>query len=372
MRIAHCILEPRYSGAEILVLNLVRSQIAAGASVAVIALRPSEPAFEEELSALARYGCQLFIPRKPLIRQERLLWIRRATRSFSPNVIFAHSLLPSLYSRLALLGISNVAVVTVLHTDEDFKDAKARAFERVFWRRSAVVVGVSPASLRNYRKRVTEKQTLRLIRNGVDLDSMRLPDMRAQVRKDVFSALDGDVILLQIGRISAQKQQHLTIEALSALGKQISLDRIRLFFAGAIETQSYYDRLNSTAEALGVAGKIVFLGSRKDVAQLLAGADVHLMPSGWEAQSIAAIEALASGIFCVFSRIESFLPYESLAGVEVLPLDATDMQMAASLREIIEAADMPCRYFRDLRDFSFEKCAGEYMQLANSLGAVGS
>jgi hypothetical protein len=156
-RIAHCILEPRYSGAEMLVLGLVRAQIADGCSVAVIALRPSDPTFRGEMQALGRLRCELFVPDKALIGQQRLSWIRRSGALFAPDVLFAHSLLPSLYSRLALVGNSKVSLATVLHADDDFDDVLIRALERLLWRKHSVVVGVSPASLRNYRARITAK-----------------------------------------------------------------------------------------------------------------------------------------------------------------------------------------------------------------------
>src|SRR5665213_2631438 len=101
MRIAHCILEPRYSGAEILVLGLVRAQIAAGSAVAIISLRPSEGLFEKELLALASLGCELLIPPKSLVRQHRVFWITRSIRSFRPDVVFAHSAIPSVYCRIS-------------------------------------------------------------------------------------------------------------------------------------------------------------------------------------------------------------------------------------------------------------------------------
>src|ERR1022692_3802604 len=194
VRIAHCILEPRYSGAEILVLGLLRAQIAAGLPAAVIALRPSETAFQAEMDALARLGCEMFVPPTSLIRQQRLFWIRRATRAFHPDVIFAHSLLPSVYSRLALIGLSGVSLVTVLHTDNDFENPRLRTFERWMWRKNAIVVGVSRASLRNYRTLITDMKETRLIANGVNLETVRTANAhRTEARERIYQAAPDEV-----------------------------------------------------------------------------------------------------------------------------------------------------------------------------------
>ena len=352
-------------------LGLVRAQITAGYSVAVVALRPAQAAFESEMDALRELGCELFVPPRPLVRQQRLSWIRRAARTFKPGVVFAHSLLPSAYCRLALIGLSETSVATVLHTDDDFLDPKARLFERLFWRGSAIVVGVSPASLRNYRSRITHKQKTRLITNGVNLETIRAEiQHRDTARGGVYRASDGEIILLQVGRICPQKQQLLSVEALAELGRKISLDKIRLIFAGVVEFKEYCEQVVAAARALGVENKIEFLGSRKDVALLLAGADALLMPSGWEAQSIAAIEALASGIFCIFSRIESFVAYARLVGVKVLPLQATSAQFADIMHEAIATSALSHRYSRDLNVFSFENCSRAYLEIANELNGV--
>jgi L-malate glycosyltransferase len=368
MRIAHCILEPRYSGAEILVLGLVRAQIAAGVITALIALRPSEGLFEPELEALAKLGCEILVPPKPLVRQQRLFWIRHATRSFRPDVLFAHSALPSVYSRIALMGVSGVSVVPVLHTDEDFEDPKLRVFEKWMWRRNGAVVGVSPASIRNYRRLITEKKQTRLIPNGVDFKSVRSATVRRdEVRERIYQAARGEVILLQVGRIAPQKQQRLSVEALAALGRMMSLENVRLVFAGIVEYKEYHLEILDTARALGVSNRIQFLGSRSDIPLLLAGADVHLMPSGWEAQGIVALEALASGIYCFFTPLEAFLSFRGMPGVTILPEVSDGAQFAVLLAEVIRTSATSQRYHRDMESFGFERCAQEYLQLAESL-----
>ena len=370
MRIAHCILEPRYSGAEILVLGLVRAQIAAGVVTALVALRPSEGLFEAELEAIAKLGCEIHVPSKPLVGRQRLSWIRRATRGFRPDVLFAHSALPSVYSRIALIGVPGVSVVTVLHTDEDFNDYKLRVFERLMWRRNGAVVGVSPASIRNYRRLITDKQETRLIPNGVDFKSVRSSTVRRdEVRKQVYEAAPDEVILLQVGRISPQKGQRLSVQALAALGRSMSLENIRLVFAGIVEYKEYHLEVLATAQALGVSNRIQFLGSRNDVPLLLAGADAHLMPSAWEAQGIVALEALASGIYCYFTPLESFSPFTGMPGVTILPEDPDGPRFAGLLAEAIRTSATSRRYIREMESYGFERCAREYMQVAESLKA---
>jgi glycosyltransferase involved in cell wall biosynthesis len=364
MRISKCVLEPRYSGAEILVLGLVRAQLAAGVPTALIALRPSEDVFTPELKSLVQLGCEILIPTSRLGRFGRVLWIKRAIRTFRPTVMFAHSALPSVYSRLAVAGSSGVSLVTVLHTDDDFSDRALRAFERIMWRFNSAVVGVSPASIRNYVSRITKRQDIRLIPNGVDVAEIRRASVhRNDVRERIFRAAPGDVILLQVGRISPQKQQRLSVEAFAALSRMMPLDNVRLVFAGMAEYEDYYAEVAEAVRVSRLHDKVEFLGSRSDIPSLLAGADVHLMPSAWEAQGIVALEALASGIYCIFTPLEAFRQFSGMPGVALLPENADATCFARRLAVILEESAASRRYHRSLEMYGFEQCAGEYLSL---------
>lgn len=230
------------------------------------------------------------------------------------------------------------------------------------------MVGVSPASIRNYRRLITDKQETRLIPNGVDFKSVRSSTVRRdEVRKQVYEAAPDEVILLQVGRISPQKGQRLSVEALAALGRSMSLENIRLVFAGIVEYKEYHLEVLATAQALGVSNRIQFLGSRNDVPLLLAGADAHLMPSVWEAQGIVALEALASGIYCYFTPLESFSSFTGMPGVTILPEQPDGPRFAGLLAEAIRTSATSRRYLREMESYGFERCAQQYMQVAESL-----
>lgn len=55
------------------------------------------------------------------------------------------------------------------------------------------------------------------------------------------------------------------------------------------------------AEKLNVADKVMFMGSRDDIPDLLCAMDIFMFPSRFEALPIAPIEAQAAGLPCIVS-----------------------------------------------------------------------
>lgn len=71
-------------------------------------------------------------------------------------------------------------------------------------------------------------------------------------------------------------------------------------------------------DARNLWDQIEIAGARSDVPEILAAADLYLMPSLAEAHSIAFLEALASGVYILASDIPSFEFGRHFEGVTLL------------------------------------------------------
>ena len=59
-----------------------------------------------------------------------------------------------------------------------------------------------------------------------------------------------------------------------------------------------FDEIKAESES----DRIIFLGQRSDVSELLTASDMFLFPSHYEGLGIVAVEAQASGLFCLASE----------------------------------------------------------------------
>jgi glycosyltransferase involved in cell wall biosynthesis len=105
---------------------------------------------------------------------------------------------------------------------------------------------------------------------------------------DLYRSLssDGAAVVLTVARLEEQKGLEYLLEAASRLPE------VRFAIAGEGSARV---ALQQRAAALGVDGRVVFLGRRTDVPRLLAACDLFVLPSLWEGLPISVLEAMAAG-----------------------------------------------------------------------------
>lgn len=109
------------------------------------------------------------------------------------------------------------------------------------------------------------------------------------------------------------------------------------------------------AERLGIEDRVVFLGKQDSVAELLACADLMLLPSASESFGLAALEAMASGTPVVATRVGGVpeVVEEGVTGFLAEPGAVEEMaeQAVALLRD----PDRWSRMSRDAREAAVER-----------------
>jgi glycosyltransferase involved in cell wall biosynthesis len=137
------------------------------------------------------------------------------------------------------------------------------------------------------------------IHNGIDFDRVKLsaPDAPSRLRQEF--AGNGAHLLLIAARLHPEKGYDHLFPAVARLKEQ--LDRpFRLLVAGTGPLDGHY---RAQVAALGLQDVVRFLGFRKDLPDLMAAADLFVLPSTAEAFGLVLAEALYLGTPVVTTRV---------------------------------------------------------------------
>lgn len=149
---------------------------------------------------------------------------------------------------------------------------------------NAVQAGVDPNRIKVIHNAITPFDV-----GGVDRNAMR---RKLGVRADA-------IFLLAVGRLVYEKGHEFLVEAMSKVA-QVN-DRAA---AGICGEGPLREQLSRQIEALGLQEKVKLLGLWNDIPELLAAADVFVLPSRWEGLPMALLEAMMAGLPVVAARVE--------------------------------------------------------------------
>jgi glycosyltransferase involved in cell wall biosynthesis len=216
--------------------------------------------------------------------------ICRQLKLEQPDVVHTHLFASDFYGRLAawLLGIKCI-VGTEHNINRDFGRIRILA-KRLANRWATALIAIS-RGVQDWMvvHEGANKGQISLIPNGIDLE--RVIERPARHFRDIPR-------LIAVCRLSRQKDLATLVKAL-ALVKESWILQI----AGVGETEG---ELKALVRRLGLESRVEFLGYREDVPQLLAQADLFCLPSRYEGQGLAVLEAAVAGVPLVLSNLEVF------------------------------------------------------------------
>ncbi|MDP6958914.1 MAG: glycosyltransferase family 4 protein [Planctomycetota bacterium] len=138
------------------------------------------------------------------------------------------------------------------------------------------------------------REQFEVIMNGIDVESFSQGDGEA-VRKAFpqFRRFVGSV-----GRLSREKGHDILIDAFAEVAKE---DReVGLFLIGS---GSEEEALREQAKRLGISDQVLFTGNLPDVRGHLHSIDLFILPSRYESQGLAAMEAMSASVPVIASRV---------------------------------------------------------------------
>jgi glycosyltransferase involved in cell wall biosynthesis len=241
------------------------------------------------------------IGRRPGFDSRCVVRLRQFFRTQRVSLIHAHQYGPLFYSALARLPLARRPIVFTEH-GRDFPDY--RRWKRVLANRILlgsrdrfVAVGESVRqALIDYEGLPGQK--IEVIYNGSELSAYdpHRPS-RNDVRKELGLGPDA-FVTIQVARLNRLKDHPTAIRVMERLSATIP--RATLLMVGDGEERPAIERL---VDELHLQDSVRLLGTRHDVPQLLQAADIFLLTSISEGIPLTLIEAMATGLPCVATRV---------------------------------------------------------------------
>ncbi|MBL8858263.1 MAG: glycosyltransferase [Planctomycetes bacterium] len=120
-----------------------------------------------------------------------------------------------------------------------------------------------------------------------------------------FGFRENDVVFTCVARFAPQKAHDILLKALSTARQDPQGDCIRLLLVGDDPFGDGRLRAEALARELQLGPACVFTGVRRDVPALLAASDVFVMCSLWEGLGLVFLEAMATGIPVLATRVSA-------------------------------------------------------------------
>lgn len=148
------------------------------------------------------------------------------------------------------------------------------------------------------KKKMNAKQTEYIPGIGVDLKKFENNHNKNKVRQELKIPKDA-ILFLSVGELNKNKNHEIAIKAIAEVMKKSPV-KIYYVIAGKGELKEY---LSNLAKHLGIEQQVKLVGFRNDISAFFASADVFLFPSRREGLSVALMEAMASELPVLCSRI---------------------------------------------------------------------
>jgi glycosyltransferase involved in cell wall biosynthesis len=237
------------------------------------------------------------------------------------------------------------------------------AVESLATARADRFVCVSQSVAEFCRRRGFASEKLLVIPNGIDLARWRDVPGANLAQLGVPSTRR---VLLFVGRLDKQKGLDRFFRELPVVFRELPEHDLVLAGEGGQRAA-----LARSAQRLGIASRIHFVGWQDEIAALMAAADVVVLPSRWEGMPNVVLEAMAAGKPVISTQAEGTVELLGLAALEqTAPVGDWD-GLRSRLIEV--ATDMHLRDDLGRRNqgraqqFSLEDVAERYQRLYKSL-----
>jgi glycosyltransferase involved in cell wall biosynthesis len=348
-----------YGGAEVYLINLVRTIVNDGMDVSICfgfdGFIPD--GFDKNLINI---GASIInIDFDPVCQTgiSNLIKIWTWLKKNNPDVVLFNRLafFESYSNAIIVSRINKCRVITVQHMDPPkwpkyqprkyppknlhIIDLFQKIRFRFFANKIDSIICVNKAACERYIEEYgVHKDIIHLIYHGIDINKYEF-DGRLRIEwRDKLGLNNHDILITAVSRHSLEKGIDILVESIALL-PPIQKKKIIVALVG---NGSEHLALKQLAIKLKVIDQIKFLGERSDIPQLLWASDIFVCPSRQESFGLAIAEAMAAGR-CVIAAKVGGIP-ELLEDCGILVPPESPYELSQAISSVIDNAGLRIKY----------------------------
>jgi len=221
-------------------------------------------------------------------------------RSEKVHIIHCHRHRATVIGTLAAAFCGMPGVISHVHGLSRTRSKKRYLTNWALFRKVAKIIAVSDSvrlDILNTNRALPPEKVV-TVRNGIDLsgiDDVTVERDEVRLRLGIAGT---ETVFGTVGRLTPTKGQSFLIDAFAEVSGKIPGSSLVIVGGGPLS-----GKLRKRVWDLGLSPRVIFTGYRTDVRELLRGFDVFVLPSIAEGLSIALLEAMASRLPVIASKV---------------------------------------------------------------------
>ncbi|WP_040210453.1 glycosyltransferase [Clostridium polynesiense] len=201
-----------------------------------------------------------------------------------------------------IIGVlSKVKLFTAVESTKKDLNILAAVFDKLssFKVSKYICVSESVRKVLESRNKISRKK-ITVIKNGIDLNRFNICKTYKdnKINELSINIQAEDFVIGCIGNFRKAKGQDILLEAAYKLKDH---PYIKFILVGDGELRIYYEKL---IKDYGLKEKVILLGVREDIPELMSILDILVVPSRWEGFGLAAVEAMACKVPIIASNVD--------------------------------------------------------------------
>lgn len=250
----------------------------------------SEPTFDEEIKKL---GGVVYKTENNLRSMRKM--IKQTLTNVDYHIVDYHATSKWLLVLNELSSFADTRLVIHAHNsalgNNNLTSFRNKILTKIFYRYGDCFAAVSTLA----GKGSLGRDDFHVVPNGVESEKYKFDaHLREKIREE-FDIESERVAVLNVARLSEEKNQSFLIDVLSIIGNE----NVHLYLIGDGPVKQ---TLENRAKSLGVTNRVHFLGLQSEVHELYSAFDLFVLPSFVEGLPTVALEAAANGLPMLISN----------------------------------------------------------------------